>query len=530
MAPSLVSFTPVNTRHEENHPGFSVSTASVPAKRQLEPSQDWSKFKRQKQIQDIQGSYGESRSSTLQPVEASKRVEGPPFPGLGSWSHADDVPLTTHTDSNHDAVYYLAPPNDFYHPTPPSTDSTLVSCSQPGHSSILGAGEYQRSDGTLSAVPFPDCLHPVQSYPEHEDVTNYRAAQTDLQLQHDQVEPTRASRSDEPSIEDPNLDHISAMHRFLSFKASERAAKQSAAVQPKSSDNMIDSSGNETDYFCEDSLEEEMAQLVEPRIEVSRQFPPSSVVRDMDAGSDTEIFDLRLQRSPPSESKGPGEVKDLETFEGEDLLSSDVDWDDIFKSVPSHSDPVSQPLPVSNTTPAAGTNRLIGDPRTGSSGKDVAISKIRSTPSTQRPQTSAAYSSPSTPSSASHKMRTCFRMVEVINEGRRRLHEQPPPTFEFFGWVIQSWREQDVKVQHFYFLDLYKKDNMFLRGTLSGWVTNGDLDKQSSAFLSADSKPMGMLCRCVCKVQQDQGGLYLVLRFIRPASWAEIGVKKDSAM
>ncbi|KAM7218080.1 hypothetical protein V8F06_006486 [Rhypophila decipiens] len=293
---------------------------------------------------------------------------------------------------------------------------------------------------------------------------------------------------------------------------------------------MIDSSGNETDYFYEDSLEEEMAQLVEPRIEVSHQFPPSSVVRDMDAGSDTEIFDPRLQRSPSSESKGPGEVKDLETFEGEDLLSSDVDWDGIFKSVPSPSDPMSQPLPVSNTTPGAGNKRLIGDPRTGSSGRDVAISKIRSTPSKPPFQTSAAYSLPGTPSRALRKMCTCFRMVELINEGRRRLHEQPPPTFEFFGWVSQSWREQDVKVQYFSFLDLYKKDNMFLPGTLSGWVTNGDLDKQSSVFLSADSKPMGMLCRCVCKVQQEQRGLYLVLRFIRPATWAEIGGKKDSAM
>ncbi|KAM7192922.1 hypothetical protein V8F33_008110 [Rhypophila sp. PSN 637] len=319
------------------------------------------------------------------------------------------------------------------------------------------------------------------------------------------------------------------MHRFLSFKASQRAAKPSAAVQSKSSDNVVDSIGTETDYFFDDSLEEEMAQLVEPRTEVSHQFPPSSVVKEMDAGSDTEIFDPRLQRSPPSESKGPGEVKDLETFEGEDLLSFDVDWDDIFKSVPSISDPVSQPLPVSNTTPGAGTNRLIGEPRTGSSGKDVAISKIRSTPSRQPLQNFAAYSSPGTPSSVTHKMRTCFRMVELINEGRRRLHEQPPPAFEFYGWVSQSWRENN-EVQHFIFLDLYKKDNIFLRGTLSGWVTNGDLDKQSSAFLSADSKPMGMLFRCVCKVQQDQRGLYLVLRFIRPATWAEIGGKKDSAM
>lgn len=520
--PSRTSFTPVNSWGVENSSRYPTYSSFAPAKRQAEPTYNWPK--RQNHDQSGGDRYPATPSSSHQPLATAKRRERPSFPSLELCSQAEPATLPAQEDLNS---------NDFYHPTPPSTEPAHLPFSEEGHISSSTMDGDHVNQGALSNLPFPD-LEPLpytESYHDYEHHQNDQAY-ADLQAHYTTGEPAGYSPPEESPIGDNGTNHISAVYRFLSYNSSKRAAKQAPAIQANFPYNQVDCTNKENDHFDGDSLDEEMAQLAEPQFDDTHQIPPSSVVRDMDAGSDTEIFDPRLQRSPPGDFKGPGDhekVQDPESFD-DGLLSSDVDWDAIMQPVPSSSCQVSLLQPVCKATMVAGNNSLIRDTQIGSFDNSVTSSKIQNTPSRQRIPTSYANCPPITIPKVQFKMRTFFRVAELINEGRMFFDVKQQPTFEFYAWVGESWREKDSKVKHFIFMDLYKEDRLELRGILSGWTMNGELDKQSSFFLSVNRKTNHKLCRCVCKVVQDQKywmGWHLAVRWIQPATWGDISKKKN---
>ncbi|KAM7204939.1 hypothetical protein V8F20_003401 [Naviculisporaceae sp. PSN 640] len=517
------SFTSANSRDVENSRQYSTYSPSALTKRQAEPTQHWPK--RHKHGQAPVDRYPPTPTSSHQPFDTVKSTELASFPSPELCSQAEPGALPAENGSYG---------NTFYHPTPPSTEPAHLPYSVEGPVSDSKVDGDQLDHGGLSSLPFPDLnqWRYSESHQDKENVAQGNQDCADLQPHYTPIEPAGYSPLDESLVDDTGLNHISAMRRFLSYKSSKLAVRQAPPIQANLSDNEANFIDKEEEHFEGESLDEEMAQLAEARPISAHHTPPSSVVRDMFAGSDTEVFDPRLQRSPPGDSKGPGDreqVRNPETFEDESLLSSDVDWDGIMQSVSSLPYQGSLSQQTSKATPVVGKDSPVRGLQTKSSNNGVASSQIRSTSSKQMIPPSSANSPPITIPKTRFRMRTFFRVAELINEGKMFFDVNQQPTFEFYAWVGESWREEHSKVQHFVFIDLYKEDRLEIRGTLSGWITNGELDKQSYLFLSVNRTTSHELCRCVCKVVQDQKhSMSLVVLWIQPATWVDISKKKLS--
>lgn len=236
------------------------------------------------------------------------------------------------------------------------------------------------------------------------------------------------------------------------------------------------------------SDEEEMLRLLgDAAPAVCAQTPSPSIIQHMDRDSSIEMFDPNLQHSSPGTSltKGPAGAGDAGGPVEEDLLSSDIEWDDIL--------PVEFTKPVEghDTAPDEKDNQ-IADCTVSTQSPVMAHPTRRSGQADAMKALSAdlvPFARPAFPKkvrdrspvigiSSSASMRTCFRIGELLNEaarcfaksmtpGHARLNENT--TFEFFARVTYSHREPGMsKIQHFQFRDLFKDQRPYPTGTLQG--------------------------------------------------------------
>ena len=486
---------------------------TLSAKRRVESTPEWPK--RHKTIGQT-GSISRTgiSSSSPQLLGPPYQVEGYPFPDFPRKPVEAAFP-STQTGSHHG--------NAWHQPTPPSTSLESREASSP--STVDG---YQFNSPISPSEPF--------AYPTH-DQASYRPSQNH--------EPNRTLpqnqfcyANEEPqlpvqygsSIPTAGTNHAPAIKWHSHFASSQDGYGQ--AQDDLQDFKPLDT--EENDYFVGESDEEEMAKLADPAPVNVLQIPPSSVIREMDPGSIIEVFDPSLQRSSPKNGPEHGDGntgKDEPYFQDEDLLSSDIDWDSVFESVQPHSNPISSRDTLFKAGPIVGNSTLTAGIRSGPCSSTGTSGKIQSTHRGLPPPSPAVGKSISTGPPNTSKMRTFFRIGELVNEGKMCFYSKKQATFELYAWVTHSWRESP-KVQHFHFMDIYEEQRQNVRGTLSGWRTGEVLDVQSSAFLSTHGKLNPKLCRCVCRLFQDHKvgmGWFLGVIWIREATWEELSAKDGYA-
>ncbi|KAL2019183.1 hypothetical protein VTK56DRAFT_9983 [Thermocarpiscus australiensis] len=251
------------------------------------------------------------------------------------------------------------------------------------------------------------------------------------------------------------------------------------------------------------------------------------------AGSPS-AFDPALQRSSssitPHTAKSP--LRNDLRQEDEEDLDDDVDWDSIIQSIPllpRH--PSLPPLPESTRG-----NIPSGPPPPPLS-------------ATPRPFTRPPFppplrdKSPVPGLSNTTVLRTCFRIGHLLSEASRTHMAHQDVLFELYARVAHSYRESIARVQHFQFMDLFKNQRPYPRGTLTGWKTGSLLDRLSRAFLSSfgvnrnekgdgngDGHSGSRMCRCICRLRKEKNseiGWVVVVEWIREISWDEIDMMRQ---
>ncbi|KAK1759480.1 hypothetical protein QBC47DRAFT_372079 [Echria macrotheca] len=276
-----------------------------------------------------------------------------------------------------------------------------------------------------------------------------------------------------------------------------------------------------------------MAALLDAVVEAPPLVPPSSVIRGMDCGSSDEIFDPNLRGSSPN--KSPTSALQNQNV---DLLDEDVDWDEVMDNVlepvapedsiiSSHKPPAPVPLPA--TEPLTQTDRPLPRPP-----QPFVRPKFPDPVRDKSPIAGISHTS---------ILRICFRIGELLNEGKRASLASQDVVFELFARVSYSSRESNTqtttttypRIQHFQFIDLYKDQLPYPTGKLTGWKTDSQTDCQSRVFLSPSGsagrrkKGEAKLCRCVCRLKKDKKaelGWALEVLTIRETDWEEIELTK----
>ncbi|KAK0617170.1 hypothetical protein B0T14DRAFT_568702 [Immersiella caudata] len=280
---------------------------------------------------------------------------------------------------------------------------------------------------------------------------------------------------------------------------------------------------DEDSYSIEASDEEELAKLVDSVSANPTHVPPSSVIRSMDSGTSQDpVFDPNLPGSSPTRIHNNTTPVNPE-LEEEDLLDSDVDWDEITELLPSR--PHDPSLSVSPKEVV--TRQLI---------KSDEVHTLQLTPQ-RKPFVRPPFpepirdKSPVTGLSRSSIVRTCFRIGQILNETKKCFDNHQDVVFELYARVTYSSREKFARVQHFQFLDLFKEHFPYPTGTLNGWKTGSLVDEQSLVFLGSGDGHKAKLCRCICKPvkekKRDLGWSFLVLA-IRQVDWEEIDMMKGT--
>ncbi|KAK0640925.1 hypothetical protein B0T16DRAFT_357193 [Cercophora newfieldiana] len=276
----------------------------------------------------------------------------------------------------------------------------------------------------------------------------------------------------------------------------------------------------EDTYIIGTSDEEDLAKLIDSISAKPMQIPPSSVIRSMDSGSSREVFDPNLPGSPPEKAQNNTTSENVQVKE-EDLLDSDVEWDEIIELLPSRPHDPSLSVSPQETTP-----RPLPKPQE--------VKPLQLTPQHKpfpRPPfpTPIRDKSPIAGLSRSSILRTCFRIGQLLNETKKCFDAKQDAIFELYARVNYSSREKNARVQHFQFMDLFTEHPPIPSGTLNGWKTGSLIDEQSQLFLGSGGGRDAKMCRCICKPvrekKRDLGWSFSVLS-IREADWEEIEAMK----
>lgn len=123
-------------------------------------------------------------------------------------------------------------------------------------------------------------------------------------------------------------------------------------------------------------------------------------------------------------------------------------------------------------------------------------------------------------------LRTCFRVGEILREGRRCDMKGQRAVIEFYGRVIFSSREPSMQKQIFKFADLFHDRPPFLEGILINYSTTCLSEIETSRFLNDEES---VLARCIATLQKDSRNDTWILNVtnIRETSWSEIEIMSN---
>ncbi|KAK4160042.1 hypothetical protein QBC43DRAFT_304108 [Cladorrhinum sp. PSN259] len=275
----------------------------------------------------------------------------------------------------------------------------------------------------------------------------------------------------------------------------------------------------EETYSVGSSDEEDMVHLADAVASTIKHTPPTSVLKEMDASSSIEIFDPKLQHSPPIPSSDLGSTKPKQVDTEEVLLDSDVDWDSIMLQ-----------LPVIPQNPSLSPQLPIHSLPIKAKPKDEPPRPLSLPKPFARPPfpTPLRDKSPITGISRAMVFRTCFRAGHFIAEGNRCDRQKQDAIFELFARVTFSSRENGQRVQHFQFADMFKDQQPYPSGILNGWKTGSLLEKHSAAFLQIGSNNgEAKMCRCICRLKREKKnelGWVVDILSIEEANWDDVQV------
>ncbi|KAI1816530.1 hypothetical protein GGS20DRAFT_213622 [Poronia punctata] len=262
-------------------------------------------------------------------------------------------------------------------------------------------------------------------------------------------------------------------------------------------------------------------------------IPPSSVQK-WHCGSRSPVeYDPTLQYTPPNQRQPDSSITERGTVSPanqivgpDDLLDEEVDWSAVLLEVSAMQH---NPLVDSRDTDASrpkGTGVVRHAP------KAIHVEPGDSTPLkpyVRPPFPEKVRDRPEVPGLSSDTiLRTCFRVGMMVEQTARCFCHRQDVIFQLYARVTYSHRENQIRKQHFQFVDLFKDQNPYPSATLSSWSVGSQLDRDSASFLDTSKGPR--LCWCMCKPMRDPktviGYTYTVLK-IREVDWDEIRWAKD---
>ncbi|KAK5653375.1 hypothetical protein OQA88_9067 [Cercophora sp. LCS_1] len=209
----------------------------------------------------------------------------------------------------------------------------------------------------------------------------------------------------------------------------------------------------------------------------------------------------------------------------EDIVESDVDWDEVISSLPPQPAPQDNNAHVSSLPSGGAPNH-----RAQARGPLLSLSQEQS-PFARPPfPPPLRDKSPVGGLTKSSVLRTCFRLNDVIPQGQRCLKAHQDAVFELYARVLYSSREKIKRAQHFRFRDLYKNQMPYLPGTLAGWKTGSLKDTDSATFIGNGNSDNAKMCRCVCRLVQGKKGnpgWKLDILSIKEVGWDDVAMVKD---
>ncbi|KAH8816050.1 hypothetical protein F5884DRAFT_206453 [Xylogone sp. PMI_703] len=122
-------------------------------------------------------------------------------------------------------------------------------------------------------------------------------------------------------------------------------------------------------------------------------------------------------------------------------------------------------------------------------------------------------------------LRTCFRIGEMLREGRRCKVTNQNAIIELYARVISSARESYSMKQHFKFADLFHERPPFPTGLLLNYKTTGLMEIETNRFLQTSES---VLARCLGTIQKDAKAETWSLQItnIRETNWNEIAMTR----
>lgn len=300
---------------------------------------------------------------------------------------------------------------------------------------------------------------------------------------------------------------------------------------PSSWDFMNNSSiSNRDDEFTLTPSEEgDLAQLADLTAPATAStgvsgMPPSSIIRGMSFISSDEVFDPNLRGSTPG--KSPKEALQNQEV---DLLDHDIVWDQIFASLPDHPKDYS-------LCDARKLSHVSGQPDSSNIGPKWTQTTTQNTIDDPRPfvrpkfQDPVKGKSPIAGVSAETKVRTCFRIGEMLNQAKKVATNKEDVIFELYARVVCSSREGLRRVQHFRFMDLYTVRQPHPGGRIEGWKMGSLLDQQSLALVTTEGMYPKKICRCLGRLVRDTKtaiGWSLDILTIRESDWDEVELMRQ---
>lgn len=273
------------------------------------------------------------------------------------------------------------------------------------------------------------------------------------------------------------------------------------------------------------SEEGDLAHLAELTATIDASgVPPSSVIRGMGFISSDEVFDPNLRGSTPG--KSPTEA--LQNQE-EDLLDHDVVWDQIFASLPDRpKDP--------SLCNARKSTPVYGEPDSSNTGPKWTQTTTQTATDGPRPFVRPKFPDavkskpPIAGVSAETKVRTCFRIGEMLNQAKKVCANKEDVIFELYARVVCSSRQELRRVQHFRFMDLYTVRQPHPGGKIEGWKMGSLLDQHSLALVTTEGMYPKKICRCLGRLIRDTKttiGWSLDILTIRESDWDEVELMRQ---
>ncbi|KAH9907498.1 hypothetical protein F4778DRAFT_722197 [Xylariomycetidae sp. FL2044] len=300
------------------------------------------------------------------------------------------------------------------------------------------------------------------------------------------------------------------------------AAKQDTAW-PNHQDRPM-TKGTEDEYPIDESILEDLASLLDTTNQpvAERHIPSSSVAQAWDHDSrSARDFDPSLQHSSPRPPEESTVMKKQPSFSQEELLDDEVDWNAVFSVI---NELPKDPSLVASPEMADQPGVQDHDPQSLVKESHRTEGSLPLKPFARPPFPDKVRDRSAVPGlSSSTVLRTCFRIGEMMNQAARCHNHQQDVVFELYARVTYSKRESLARVQHFQFADLFKDQQPYPTGTLSGWRVKSQLDRHSSSFLTTENATK--LCRCMCKPKRDPKaamGWFFVVLDVRETDWAQI--------